>query len=382
MKLLRGNQIDLLCGSGEYFPALLAAIAAAQNEVRLETYIFAADESGKAVAAELAAAARRGVRVHVVVDGFGSPHFMTKLGASLRAAGVEIFIYRPENSLFRLRRSRLRRLHRKLVYIDGRTAFVGGINIDDDGPPGARSMPRLDYAVRVSGPLLLPIQKSMYQLWSLLRAVNLGRRYAAKPLVVASPTQPGNIAAAFVVRDNLRHRHAIEEAYLKALAGAKENVVIANPYFLPGRRFRHALIATVKRGVNVTLLIQGRVEYRLLHYASLGGYDRLMAAGVHVFEYHKSFLHAKVAVVDGRWATVGSSNIDPFSLLLAREANIVVEDSGFAALLEQRLRDAIAEGATPLAAGHPLALYQRMANWVAYGMARLFIGLTGYGRDF
>jgi cardiolipin synthase len=300
----------------------------------------------------------------------------------LAAAGVKYFIFRPEISTFRLRKSRLRRLHRKLACIDAREAFVGGINIDDDGPPGARSMPRLDFAVRVRGPLLEPIHNTMCNLWSQLRLVNLGRRYSPSPPPSPTIAPQGSVTATFLARDNVRHRHDIEDAYLAALEEAKESVIIANSYFLPGRQFRNALIATVKRGVKVTLLIQGRVEYRFLHYASVGGYDRLMAAGVDVFEYHKSFLHAKVAVIDQRWATVGSSNIDPFSLLLAREANVVVDDAGFASELERRLQRAIAEGATPLAKAHPLALYQRTIHWLAYGLARLMIGLTGYGRNF
>jgi cardiolipin synthase len=147
------------------------------------------------------------------------------------------------------------------------------------------------------------------------------------------------------VRDNLRHRRDIERAYLDAIGAAREEIVLANAYFLPGRRFRRALRAAAGRGVRVTILLQGLVEYRLLHYATQALYGNLLAAGIRIFEYQRSFLHAKVAVIDHHWATVGSSNIDPFSLLLAREANVVVLDRRFAEDLEQSLAAAMRDGA-------------------------------------
>lgn len=377
-----GNQIELLCTGAALFPAMVAAIDAAQSEVRLETYIYANDASGRLITAALCRAARRGVRVHVVVDGFGSPRFMAGFGHELQAAGAEVFVYRPEIARFRFRRHRLRRLHRKLACMDACVAFVGGINIIDDIDPGQPEIPRLDYAVRVSGPLLTDIHKSMCHLWSLLRWANLGKRYAAPPPHVICLDSNGHMQAEFLVRDSIRHRRDIEEAYLEAIAAARQEVLIANAYFLPGRRFRHALMDAAARGVNVTLLIQGRVEYRLLHYASQAGYAQLIAAGVHIHEYHKSYLHAKVAIIDGHWSTVGSSNIDPFSLLLAREANVVIEDAGFAAQLQQSVQQAMAEGGLAIPSIRHLPLYRRLFGWFAYGMARAMLGLSGYGRNF
>ena len=147
--------------------------------------------------------------------------------------------------------------------------------------------------------------------------------------------QAGQARAALVLRDNLRFRRAIEREYLRAIGQARREVLIANSYFVPGRRFRRALLAAVARGVRVRLLLQGRVEYRLPHYAAQAMYDELLKGGVQIIEYRRSFLHAKVAVFDDR-ATVGSSNIDPFSLLLAREANLFVNDQAFAAELRSR----------------------------------------------
>jgi len=159
-------------------------------------------------------------------------------------------------------------------------------------------------------------------------------------------------------------------------------VMIANAYFLPGKRFRHALCALAGRGVRVVLLLQGRVEYFLVHYATRALYRQLLGAGVEIHEYQCSFLHAKVAVIDGCWATVGSSNIDPLSLLLAREANVVVDNEAFARELRDSLRAEIAAGGKPVAReyGVTMSLTTRLLSWIAYGMVRALTGISSYGR--
>lgn len=382
-----GNQIDLLETGSEYFPALLAAIAAAECEIRLETYIYADDDTGRMVTAALAAAARRGVAVHVLVDGFGAHGFAAGLGRSLTEAGATISVFRPEVSRLQLRRRRLRRLHRKLAVIDARIAFVGGINVINDADSPV-DVPRFDYAVRIAGPLVALIHASMRHLWHLVGWSRRQRRPPLPPPVPCAQDSVGSMAAgtmqaAFVVRDNLRHRRDIEEAYLEAIAAARGEILIASAYFLPGLRFRHALREAAQRGVAVTILLQGRVEYTLLHYATQALYRRLLLDGVRIIEYRTSFLHAKVAVIDDDWATIGSSNIDPFSLLMAREANIVVRDAGFAATLRASLQRAMDHGAGEIfhadfARGGLLA---RALRWLAYGLVRVMLSITRYGGE-
>nr|WP_284155141.1 cardiolipin synthase ClsB [Sulfuricystis thermophila] len=380
---LPGNRIALLETGAQYFPALLEAMGAAKRSIRLETYIFAADTTGRTVTAALAAAARRGVDVRVLVDGFGARDFADGLGREIVAAGGAVEVYRPELARLRLRRHRLRRLHRKLAVIDDRIAFVGGINIiDDEDTPGLG--PRFDYAVRIEGPLVAPICASMLHLWRLVGWARLKRRPPKPPLDPCGQAGTvGDVAAAFVVRDNLRHRRDIEEAYLEALAGARHEVLIANAYFLPGRRFRHALIATSRRGCQVSVLLQGQVEYALLHYATQALYGQLLKDGIRIFEYGKGFLHAKVGAIDDDWATVGSSNIDPFSLLLAREANVIVKDSRFTGILRASLMRAIGEDAVEITAAEleRRGWLARSLRWLAYGLVRLMLGLTRYGGE-
>jgi cardiolipin synthase len=380
-----GNRITLLRNGAEYFPALLAAIDEARAEVHLESYIYADDETGRSVTAALCRAARRGVSVHVMVDGFGTDGFLEKLGYELISAGVKVLIYRPEIERLRLRRHRLRRLHRKLVVVDGRLAFVGGINVIGDIPSNHLPAPRLDYAVKIEGPLLDAIHRAAHHLWRLVRWANFRRRIPVRMATLPVVQAAGDMRAAFVVRDNLRHRRDIEEAYLDAIESASEEIVLANAYFLPGRRFRHALLDAAARGLRVVILVQGRIDHIVVNYATQALYGSLIGGGITIHEYRRSHLHAKVAVIDGHWATVGSSNIDPFSLLMAREANVIVRDTDFAAELRGSLAQAIAEDSVEIRDEdlRRRSLLTRVACWLAYALVRAAIGLVGNrGREY
>src|SRR6266705_5442730 len=336
VEFLPGNRLTLLRSGVEYFPALEAAIREARREIFLETYIYAGDATGERITKALCGAARRGVATHVLVDGFGSRDMPAQFVRELREAGVRLLVFRPEVWRFPFRRDRLRRMHRKIAVADGRVAFVGGINIIDDMDTPRQKPPRYDYAVKIEGPLLGPIQDSAVRLWNRIALARLAHGWRVSRPVPPHVARAGSQRAALVVRDNLRHRRDIEEAYLASIASAQEEIIIASAYFFPGRRFRRALVGAAARRVRVVVLLQGRVEYVLLHYASHALYGPLLEAGVEIYEYHRSFKHAKVAVMDGHWATVGSSNIDPFSLMLAREANLVVEARRFATRFASR----------------------------------------------
>jgi len=381
MELVDGNRLQLLRTGAEFFPALEAAIAAARHEVYVESYIFADDAAGRRVARALAEAAGQGVRTHVIVDGITVKRYMGGLQEQLLAANVSLAIYRPDISPWDFSARRLRRLHRKIAVIDARVAFIGGINVIDDMHTPGHTPPRYDYAVRIEGPLVASIRAETDRLWRLVALSNFQQWWEAAPPPPADTAPGGFQRAAFVVRDNFRHRSDIEDAYLAAIERANEEIILASAYFFPGARFRRALAAAAGRGVRVILLLQARVEYMLLHYASRALYGQLLDAGVQIFEYSKSFLHAKVAVVDGRWATVGSSNIDALSLLLMREANVVVEDRRFALELRESLLERVVDGARPVARARwrRQPLHQRVRIWIAYGIARFFIGWFGYG---
>ncbi len=379
-----GNSVSLLRNGAEFFPALVSAINNARICVYVETYIFADDAAGREVAVALTSAVARGVDVRVVVDSFGTgPYLSESLVRMLIDSKVQLVRYREDAVSINWNRARLRRLHRKIVIVDGAIAFVGGINIIDDMNTPGQSPPRVDFAVCVRGPLLEPVVAAANRLWLVLRVTSV----TASPLPelnIAPDAAPcGRVKAKFVLRDNFRFRRQIENAYLAALRVARSEVVIASAYFLPGIRFRHALLLAAGRGVRVTLILQSRVEIRLLRHATRALYGQLLAGGVRIVEYERSFLHAKVAVVDGWWATVGSSNIDPFSLLLAREANVVVRDAEFAEALRRDLLRLETEGGRLVerAAWSKRGRVARLIDWLAYGLVRGMTGLIGTRTD-
>ena len=378
--LLAGNSITLLCNGTEFFPALLQAIDEAEHEIHLQTYIFEADVVGRSIAAGLKRAVARGVSVCLLLDGFGSKSLSAELQHELEQAGVQVLFYRPKISPWSLKRNRLRRLHRKVAVIDGRIGFVGGINIIDDLNTPGHTPPRVDYAVSVQGPLTAVIRASVRRLWRRVAWARLRRVEVDKLGRRLRHNTAGDMWAGYVVRDNLLHRRDIENAYLAAIESARNEVVIANAYFLPGVHFRRTLLAARRRGVRVVLLLQGRVEYLLLDYATRSLYDQFLAAGIEIYEYHASFMHSKVAVVDRLWATVGSSNIDPFSLLLSREANVMVEDAAFASQLRQAIEDDIQFGAHRVTRvdWRRAPRIRRLFARLTYGLVRFMLGLLGY----
>ncbi len=379
MHFVAGNQIKLLRNGAEYFPALEKAIQQARYEIYLQSYIYEHDETGIRIGQALMQAAQRGVTVNLLLDGFGSQSLPKYYVQTLRDAKVNVMFYRPKISPWTLKKNRLRRLHCKVVVVDGIIAFVGGINIIDDNNSPNQIPPRIDYAVQMTGNLLPAINSNVQKLWRRMQMLHLRKLYM-KPMLEPQHLQmPDNdVLAAFVIRDNILHRHDIENAYLHAIQNANHEILIANAYFIPGRRFRRALRDAAKRGVKVTLLLQGRKEYFLM-FATHAFYNEFLDNGIEIHEYRKSFMHSKVAVIDGDWATVGSSNIDPFSLLLARESNVFIKNQKFAAELQAEIQAQILNGGlkiTPQIWGKA-SLFKRIASWLAYGMVRFFIGIIG-----
>jgi cardiolipin synthase A/B len=387
------TELQLLEGSMAFFPSLIMAIDSAEKSVQLETYIFDLTASGADVALALERAAQRGVKVRVMVDGFGTPTFPDAWKLRFKSAGIQWLVYEPLVTLGIFLPSQWRRLHRKLCVIDCSVAYCGGINLLDDWHDpsyGALAAPRFDFSVRVRGALAKDIQLATNQLWerrSSDKPMNIKRvksAFEAIPSVLKRHhwqvnSHTGQSLAALVLRDNITNRGKIERAYLKAIGDAHNEIIIANAYFVPGAKLRRSLILAAKRGVKVQLLLQGKYEYFMQYHAARPVYGALLAAGVDIYEYDKSYLHAKVAVIDSVWATVGSSNLDPLSLLLAREANIVIQDASFAQSLRQRLLLAMAnEGkrvdATQMA-NRPWT--QRFNEMVAFAIMRTGLWLFG-----
>jgi len=405
-RFVGGNQLDLLQGGDALFPRMCAGIDAAERDVWLATYIFHDDPAATAVADALKRAAARGVAVHLVVDGFGSIATLPRVRAMFAGSAVQLEVFRPLDRWYSwLQPGQLRRLHQKLCVCDESLAFVGGINLIDDRHDmnhGWTDAPRLDFAVAVQGPLAQSVHATARAMWArahlasswreeareLVRsarpvkdALQLLRQLRTEPTAPdANPAEP--MRAAFLVRDNLRQRRAIERSYVEAIRHAQTRVDIAVPYFYPGKGFRTALRGAAKRGVRVRLLLQGKIDYRIAALAAQTLYAEMRINGVRIFEYTPAFLHAKVALVDDDWATVGSSNIDPLSLLLNLEANVVVRDAGFAQALSARFEEAFAVSAEvadpPMRAGLRGWAHRVLVSWAA----NLYLRIAGITRRY
>ena len=410
-----GNAVALLRGGSEFFPALTARIDAATDSVWLALYIVSPVGQSATVLAALMRAARRGVQVHVVVDGLGSREAPPELWHDLTAAGVHLAVYRRVkgwSALFDA--GQWRRMHLKLAVVDEVHGFVGGINLIDDHydlQHGWTAQPRLDYALATSGPVVTPMLHTVRALWT---RAQWGRdwrddiahwmqdphrlrrlREAVQQARLRLPPQDlGRLSqavrerqpmrSAFVMRDNLRQRRTIERAALQAIHQARERIDIVTPYFYPHRAIRLALRAAASRGVSVRLLLQGKLDYRIAGLAAKVLYHELQRHGVRIFEYQHAFLHAKVLRVDDEWATVGSSNLDPLSLVLNLEGNLIVKDRGFVRTLSAALAQDFAlaqEVPVPVKGASPGWVQGLRRGFVAW-LAKTYLRLAGAARRY
>lgn len=358
---LPGNSIELLENGEEYYPAVFEAISQAKREVIVETFILFEDKVGIALKNVLVEAAQRGVSVDLLVDGFGSPDLSKKFIGELADAGVRLRAFDPRPRLLGLLRTNLfRRMHRKIVAIDGAVAFVGGINFSADHLGDFGPEAKQDYSVRLRGPICERIQTFA--------------RAQIKPHPPWPPLQPpahtGSAEVMFVTRDNLHHFTDIERQYRAAIRSARREVIIANAYFFPGYRLLKTLRQAARRGVRVCLILQGQPDMQIVKVAAAMLHSHLLPAGVEIYEYCQRPLHGKVALVDDTWATVGSSNLDPLSLSLNLEANVMTRDRSFIAGLRGNLQRLMDQHCTRLDAnslserGRLHALFDSLAYYV------------------
>lgn len=336
-----GNRIQLLENGDNYYPAVYAAIGQAKQKIILETFIWFEDDVGRELHAALLKAARRGVNVEVLLDGYGSPDLSDEFVNELTAAGVVFRYYDPRPRLMGMRTNVFRRMHRKIVVIDNTIAFVGGINYSAEHVTSYGPEAKQDYAVRVEGPVVEDILQ--FELENLPDEAQTKRWWQRRRHQAEENRKPGEAQALFVWRDNDDHRDDIERHYLKMLANARREVIIANAYFFPGYRLLHAMRNAARRGVKVKLIVQGEPDMPIVKVGAELLYNYLLKGGVEVYEYRRRPLHGKVALMDDHWATVGSSNLDPLSLSLNLEANLIIHDREFNQTLRENLNAIIAK---------------------------------------
>ena len=294
------ESVHLLDGGGQAYPRMLLAIARAQRSVHLEVYAFAPSGVGARFVEALARAARRGVAVRVVIDGWGSARGGRAVAAALREAGCSVRIY---NRLQALLVGRFARNHRKILLVDDEVAFLGGINIGDENVRHGLRLGWADLALEIRGP----------------QCVRLGQMIRREP-------QRSVDSSLRIYLCGLGGGWRMRRRYLKAFASARQRIHVAHGYFLPDAGVVRAITAAARRGVQVRLLVAGQSDVPFARAATRSLYRRLLAAGVHIHEWSGSVLHAKVATIDGRRLLVGSFNLDPFSLANL-EALVEVDDT-------------------------------------------------------
>ncbi|OZI23408.1 cardiolipin synthase B [Bordetella genomosp. 9] len=329
-----GNAFKLLENGEAYYPRVFEVIEQAQAEVLVETFILFDDKVGQGLRRVLIAAAQRGVRVSLLIDGYGSESLSEEFLGGMLRAGVSVRVFDPRARVFGLRTNVFRRMHRKIVVVDGETAFIGGINFSADHLGDFGPQAKQDYAVEIQGPIVTEIHRFARRT---VDPKKRGRWWPRRAQQNPAERHAGKAEAMFVVRDNVRHHTDIERHYRAAIRLAQHEVTIANAYFFPGYRLLRDLRNAAQRGVRVRLILQGEPDMPIVKVAAGMLYDHLTAAGVQIYEYCKRPLHGKVACVDGTWATVGSSNLDPLSLALNLEANVMIRDAEFASFLRERL---------------------------------------------
>jgi len=325
-----GNSVQLLINGEQYYPRVFEAMAQAREEILLETFIIFDDKVGQQLQQVLIDAARRGVRVEVAVDGYGTADLPAGFISAMTDAGVSFHAFDPQPRLVGMRTNLFRRLHRKIVVIDGERAFIGGINYSADHLGDFGPMAKQDYAVEVAGPVVAQVHAASKRLMSPV---------LQPPSAVRPVTQPAGASTAVLVeRDNGLRSTDIETQYLQAFRAAKQRIVVANAYFFPGYRLMRELRNAARRGVEVRLILQGQPDMRWVRALSRLLYNYLLRDGVMIHEYCQRPLHGKVALVDDEWATVGSSNLDPLSLSFNLEANLFIRDRAFNQQLNQHLQ--------------------------------------------
>ncbi|ABD71320.1 putative phospholipase [Rhodoferax ferrireducens T118] len=380
-----GNRVTLLINGDAYFPRVFECIAAAEHEVLLETFILFEDKVGLALQAALLGAARRGVQIDITIDGYGSPDLSPAFISALTQAGVRVHVFDPSPRLWGYRTNMFRRMHRKIVVVDGSRAFVGGINYSDDHLVDFGPTAKQDYAIEIEGPLVSHIQhfaRSQLLIGQGEPPRLRDRLFGHEPDVPALPELPaaGKAVALLVTRDNRQHKSDIERHYRVAIRTARHRVLIANAYFFPGYRLLKQLRKAAQRGVDVRLILQGEPDMPIVKVAAGLLYHHLLSAGVKIYEYSERPLHGKVALTDNAWSTVGSSNLDPLSLALNLEANVIIRDTAFNQLLGEHLAQLMQNSCKQILIGDvaETGLWVRLRSFLVFHLLRHYPAWFGW----
>jgi cardiolipin synthase len=334
------NRVRLIHSGREYFSELNRLIDIAQVSVNIQVYIFNEDKTGTNVANALIRAAERGVKVYLLVDGYASPEMSGELLQKFKASHVYFSRFEP---LFKSRKFYFgRRLHHKVAAIDGYYALVGGINIADryndvDGMPAW-----LDYAVSIEGEAAHEISKLCMEVWNGSAVPSISQIGQIDKAKYESILPEERCSVRVRTNDWVKRKNLVWKSYTELFNQANEQIIIVCSYFLPGWTFRNKMMKAVKRGVSVKVVVAGPSDVPLAKYAERYLYKWMLKNRIEVYEYQKNVLHAKLAICDDRWMTIGSYNVNNISAYASMELNIDIRNKPFVKNTENEILDIIA----------------------------------------
>jgi cardiolipin synthase len=339
-RMLPGHRIRLLFGGGEAYPAMLETITSARTEVLLETYLWASDQNGRRFVDAVCIKAQEGVQVRCIIDGAGSFGFDGGDLQRMRGAGVRLSIFHPVGP-WRRRWGWQVRDHRKLLIVDGRVAFAGGMNLGNDYAPvewGGRGWN--DVHAQIEGPVLRELHRLFEMSWrhSAPWTFERGPR-ERKPSPAPVPIHGSQTRVQALAVGRFFGRRFIQRHLQHAMGAARERIWIEAAYFVPDGRLRRSLRHAARRGIDVRIIVPRHMDVPGLSDASRYTWATLLRAGVRLFEWVPGMLHAKTVCVDGQWCTVGSYNLDARSLRYNWEVTLGVLDAEVTARLEQKFLD-------------------------------------------
>ncbi len=356
--------ITLVHSGEDYFSRLERIILESEFEIHIQTYIFDYDSTGKKIIEALKIAASKNVKIYILLDGFGSLLFPTEIIDELSKIGIELRIFSPffsANSLYIGRR-----LHHKIIVSDAKTALIGGINIADKYHGTSKIAPWLDYAVEINDE---NIAKSLQEL---CRDIFFKNRIIRRKKII-SLYEKANINSVSVLQNDwLKRKNEIFKSYIDKISTAEKEIVIVSSYFLPGKRLINTLKKASQKGVKIKLILSGISDVPMARLASCHLYSKLLRYNIELFEWKKSVLHGKIAVIDNNWSTIGSFNLNNLSSFASIEMNVAIDSEEFAKDYLIHLNEIITqcERITPETLKSTHGLTSKFTNWVSYWISR------------
>lgn len=368
------NKVRLIRGGRQYFELLCQLISKAKKTIHLQTYIFDNDQTGIDVANALIEAAHRNVNVYLLVDGYASQSLPQSFIDRLKAAGVNFRFFQP---IFKSKSFYFgRRLHHKMLVVDGRCALVGGINISDRYNDRDDELAWLDFAIYVEGIIARELCRLGYTTWDSSHVVRC-TTCETKPLPFEYKS--GQNAFVKVCRNDwVRRKKQITASYINMLKGAKKEVIILCSYFLPGHEFRHHLIRAARRGVKVRVIIAGRSDVKIAKQAERFMYKDLLDNNIEIYEYQKTILHGKITVCDKSWITIGSYNVNNISAYASIELNLELYAPDFAKCVDDMLQEIAHNDCIQITKEwmeKKETVFGKMVQWASYETIRLLFYL-------